>query len=257
LAPLGDTLAALSKFGDFLRPHVRDTGELLHRRMQEGADVLFEGAQGTLLDIDHGTYPFVTSSNSSAGGIAPGLGIGPTALDGVVGVMKAYSTRVGEGPMPTELQDSVGERIRERGYEYGTTTGRPRRCGWFDGVLGRYAVQVNRLDCVALTLLDVLDEFETVRVATGYRLGDRVLERVPLESWALAEVQPVYQEFTGWKQDTSAVRHFADLPEKARAFLAGLEGILDCPIGLVSVGPARDQYIIPEGSPLRTWFPQV
>ena len=159
--------------------------------------------------------------------------------------------------MPTELNDAMGERIRERGYEYGTTTGRPRRCGWFDGVLGRYSVKVNGLDCVALTLLDVLDEFETVRVATGYRLGDTVLDAIPLESWALAEVEPVYQEFKGWQQDTSAVRHFTDLPGKAREFLAGLEGILGCPIGLVSVGPARDQYIIPEGSQLRTWFPQV
>ncbi len=256
-APLAATMAGLREFGDFLRPHVADTGDLLHRRMQEGARVLFEGAQGTLLDIDHGTYPFVTSSNSCAGGIAPGLGIGPTAVNGVVGVMKAYGTRVGEGPMPTELNDAMGERIRERGYEYGTTTGRPRRCGWFDGVLGRYSVRVNGLDCVALTLLDVLDEFETVRVATGYRLGDRVLDTIPLQSWALAEVEPVYQEFTGWQQDTSAVRNFADLPGKAREFLAGLEKILDCPIGLVSVGPARDQYIIPEGSQLRTWFPQV
>ncbi|TDI12371.1 MAG: adenylosuccinate synthase [Acidobacteria bacterium] len=256
-APLAETAASLKKFGDFLRPHVADTGDLLHRRLKEGARVLFEGAQGTLLDIDHGTYPFVTSSNSCAGGIAPGLGIGPTAVDGVVGVMKAYGTRVGEGPMPTELNDAVGERIRERGYEYGTTTGRPRRCGWFDGVLGRYAVQVNGLDCVALTLLDVLDEFETVRVATGYRLGDKLLDTIPLESWALAEVEPVYQEFTGWQQDTSAVRNFADLPQRAREFLAGLEKILGCPIGLVSVGPARDQYIIPEGSQLRTWFPQV
>lgn len=256
-SPLAKTKASLIKFGEFLRPHVADTGELLHRRLQEGARVLFEGAQGTLLDIDHGTYPFVTSSNSCAGGIAPGLGIGPTAIDGVVGVMKAYATRVGEGPMPTELQDAMGERIRERGSEYGTTTGRPRRCGWFDGVLGRYTVRVNRLDCVALTLLDVLDDFETVRVATGYRLGDKVLEEVPLESWALAEVEPVYEEFAGWKQDISAVRHFADLPENARAFVAGLERILGCSIGLVSVGPARDQYLIPEGSCLRTWFPQL
>jgi len=256
-SPLAATLASLREFGDFLRPLVADTGDLLHRRLQDGARVLFEGAQGTLLDIDHGTYPFVTSSNSCAGGIAPGLGIGPTAVDGVVGVMKAYGTRVGEGPMPTELHDAMGERLRERGHEYGTTTGRPRRCGWFDGVLGRYAVRVNRLDCVALTLLDVLDDFETVRVATGYRLGDKVLEEIPLESWTLAEVEPVYQEFAGWRQDTSAVRDFADLPEKAREFVAGLEGILGCSIGLVSVGPARDQYIIPEGSKLRTWFPEV
>jgi adenylosuccinate synthase len=259
LAPLEEdaagTVADLAEFGEFLRPHVADTGELLSRRMADGAAVLFEGAQGTMLDIDHGTYPFVTSSSSCAGGIAPGLGIGPTAVTGVVGVMKAYATRVGEGPMPTELSDATGERLRDRGQEYGTTTGRPRRCGWFDAVLARYAVRVNRLDMVALTLLDVLDGFDTVRINVGYRLGDERLEGMPLSSWSLDEVQPVYRELPGWKSETTGARKLADLPAEARGFLAALEELLGCPVGLVSVGPARDQYLIPEASPLRTWFP--
>jgi adenylosuccinate synthase len=261
LPPLeGDAAAVtaeLAGFGEFLRPHVADTGELLSRRMGEGARVLFEGAQGTLLDIDHGTYPFVTSSNSCAGGIAPGLGVGPTSVKGVVGVMKAYATRVGEGPMPTELSDATGDRIRERGREYGTTTGRPRRCGWFDAVLARYAVRVNGLDTVALTLLDVLDGFDTIRVNVGYRLGEETLEGMPLSSWSLGDVQPVYREFPGWKRDTSRVRRLEDLPAEARAYLEALEELMGCSVGLVSVGPARDQYLVPDASPLRDWFPAL
>ncbi len=249
------TFQALREFGDFLRPHIADTGEMLYRRLAEGAQVLFEGAQGMMLDIDHGTYPYVTSSNSSAGGIASGLGIGPTAVKGVVGVMKSYATRVGDGPMPTELDNATGEHIRERGREFGTTTGRPRRCGWFDGVLARYAVRVNRLDTVALTLLDVLDDFETIQVATGYRLGDRVLESLPLESWTLDEVEPIYEEFPGWQEDTSGARRFEDLPERAQQYIGALERLLGCPIGFVSVGPDREQSIVPESSCLRTWFP--
>jgi adenylosuccinate synthase len=255
VGPTDEVMDLLLGFGRFLSPFVADTVDLLNRRLDEGAKLLIEGAQGTLLDIDHGTYPFVTSSSSSAGGIAAGLGIGPTRIAGVIGVMKAYATRVGEGPMPTELQNADGDRIRERGREYGTTTGRPRRCGWFDAVLARYAVRVNALDAVALTLLDVLDDFESIRLCTGYRIEGRVQEGIPIESWMLAEAEPVYEELPGWMQDTRGSRRIDELPGPARDFIRRLEERIACPVGLVSVGPDRDEFLVPGGSRLTTWFP--
>jgi adenylosuccinate synthase len=249
------TVEGLLGFGERIRPLVADTVALVNRRLDEGARVLFEGAQGTLLDVDHGTYPYVTSSNSSAAGICAGLGVGPTRVERVLGVMKAYATRVGRGPMPTELTGEVGDRLRERGREYGTTTGRPRRCGWFDGVAGRHAVRVNRLDAVALTLLDVLDEFEAVRLCTGYRHGGGILEEMPLASWALAEVEPVYEELPGWRASTAGLRRFADLPAAARAYVARIEEVVGCEVALVSVGPGREQSMVRERSWVESWLP--
>lgn len=250
-----ETTRVLEEFIDEVRPYVADTAALLNWRMDEGARVLFEGAQGTMLDVDHGTYPFVTSSNSSAGGICAGLGVGPTRVGGVVGVMKAYSTRVGKGPLATELTDEVGDRIRERGREYGTTTGRPRRCGWLDGVVVRHAARINRLDTVALTLLDVLDEFETLRVCTSYRLRGAQIDELPLESWALDEVEPVYAELPGWRTPTGGARHFDDLPPRARDYVRLVEDLAGCEVGLISVGPGREQSILRAGSRLLGWMP--
>jgi len=251
------TVGSLLEFGAFLAPYVTDTVVMLNDRLDDGAVVLFEGAQGTMLDIDHGGYPFVTSSNSCATGICAGLGVGPTRIGTVVGVMKAYGTRVGEGPMPTELIDATGERLRERGKEYGTTTGRPRRCGWFDGVVARHAVRVNNLDSVALTLFDVLDDFDTVRICKAYRYRGEILDGMPLESWALKDVEPVYVDLPGWRKDTTGARRFSDLPPEAKEVVRHLEEIVQCDVGLVSVGPDRAQSILREGSRLAGLFPSL
>ena len=196
------------------------------------------------------------SATSSAGGIASGLGLGPTRVGGVVGVMKAYATRVGKGPMATELNDATGDLIRERGHEYGTTTGRPRRCGWLDGLVARYAARINRLDSVALTLLDVLDEFDIIRVCTGYRFRGSVIEEMPLESWALEEAEPIYTDLPGWRLPTGDVRRFEELPARARAYVDLVEELAGCEVGLVSVGPGREQSILRAGSQLAEWLPE-
>jgi adenylosuccinate synthase len=250
-------LEELLRFGEFLRPQVADTAELLNRRLDEGARVMFEGAQGTLLDVDHGTYPFVTSSNAFAGGICNGLGIGPTRVDGVLGVMKAYSTRVGDGALPTELTEATGDKLRERGREFGTTTGRPRRCGWFDGVIAGYSARLNHLDAVALTLLDVLDGFETLRICTAYRHQGRVLPGLPAASWQLGEVEPVYTDLPGWMQETSGARRFEDLPANARRFVAAIEQAVGREVALVSVGAERERAILRPGSQLAKWLPDL
>jgi adenylosuccinate synthase len=247
----------LQRFGEFLRPQVADTTDLLNRRLDEGARVMYEGAQGTLLDIDHGTYPFVTSSNAFAGGICNGLGVGPTRVDGVLGVMKAYSTRVGDGPLPTELTDATGDRLRERGREFGTTTGRPRRCGWFDAVIAGYSARLNHLDAVALTLLDVLDTFETIRVCTAYRHQGQILPGLPPVSWALGDVEPVYTDVPGWMQETSGARRFEELPAKARHFVATIEETVGREVALVSVGAERERAILRPGSKLDQWLPDL
>jgi len=255
--PTRSVMEPLQRFGEFLRPQVADTTDLLNRRLDEGARVMFEGAQGTLLDVDHGTYPFVTSSNAFAGGICSGLGVGPTRVDGVLGVMKAYSTRVGEGPLPTELTDATGDRLRERGREFGTTTGRPRRCGWFDAVIAGYSARLNHLDAVALTLLDVLDTFDTIRVCTGYRHRGKVLPGLPPASWELGEVEPVYTDVPGWMQETSGARRFEELPENARRFVATLEAAVGREVALVSVGAERERAILRPGSKLDQWLPEL
>ena len=237
----------LAGFGDRLRPFVTDTSLYLNERMAKGGRVLFEGAQATLLDVDHGTYPYVTSSSSSAGGICSGLGIGPRAIDGVLAVTKAYTTRVGGGPMPTELDDATGELLRERGREYGVSTGRPRRCGWFDAVAGRYAVRVNGVDMLAVTLLDVLDEFDEIKVGVGYRTpGGEVLRHLPADTALLASATVEYETLPGWRTPLGGVRRFDDLPPAAKAYVARLEELLGAPVALVSVGADRAATIVRE-----------
>src|SRR2546425_1050019 len=213
----------LLKYSERLRPWVRDVSLMLSQAMREGKPILFEGAQGTLLDIDHGTYPYVTSSNASIGGVCTGLGVGPRAIDGVLGVAKAYTTRVGEGPLPTELTGVMGDRLRESGHEYGAVTGRPRRCGWYDAVAVRYGVRINGLDALALTKLDVLDGLERIEICTSYRFGSRTLTEFPSDIAQLAACDPVYESMPGWSEPTRGVRRFADLPDAARRYVARLE----------------------------------
>jgi adenylosuccinate synthase len=238
-----------------LRPHVADTTLLLHRWMRDGAAVLFEGAQGTLLDMDHGTYPYVTASSASAGGAAPGTGVPPTRIHGVLGVTKAYATRVGAGPFPTEVTGDLGELIRARGKEYGSVTGRPRRCGWFDAPLLRHAVRVNGLDTLAVTKLDVLDPCHIVRVGVGYRYRGTVLDEWPGDERVIRELEPVYEDRPGWLGETAGLRTWADLPPRARDYLRWIEDLIECEISLVSTGPARDETILVEPSGLTRWFP--
>jgi len=226
-----------------LLPLTVDTGLLVHRAVQSGKRVLLEGAQGSLLDVDHGTYPFVTSSNTTAGGAAVGAGIGPTAIHGVLGVVKAYTTRVGNGPLPTEANDAAGVKLRELGGEFGAVTGRPRRCGWFDATVVRYAVRVNGLTGLAVTKLDVLDEFAEIPVGTAYRLDGSSCAEMPSEVDLLGRVQPIYETLPGWRRSTGAARRLADLPREARTYLDRLEELSGTPIRYVSVGAGRDQII--------------
>ncbi len=213
--------------------------------IDEGASVLFEGAQGTLLDLDHGSYPFVTSSTTVTGGLCAGLGVAPTRLTGALGVFKAYGTRVGAGPMPSELiDDAAGELLRDRGHEYGTTTGRPRRCGWFDGVAARYANRINRFDAACITLLDVLDAFEEIKLCTAYLLDGKPVESVPASVSRAERIEPVYETHKGWNRDTTALRRWEDLPEEAQAYLARLEEVIGTEVALVGVGPDRVQSIL-------------
>jgi adenylosuccinate synthase len=224
-----------------------DTGPEISAALKAGGRVLLEGAQGTALDLDHGTYPFVTSSNTTAAAAATGTGIGPTAIDAVIGVVKAYTTRVGEGPLPSAMVPEMDEHVRKLGGEFGATTGRPRRCGWFDSVLTRYAAQVNGLTGIAVTKLDVLDTLSELQVATAYRLPDgSVTESFPADIGSLGGAEPVYETLTGWNADTSEARNLADLPAKARAYLDRIEELTGTPVQWVSVGTRRDQ-IIPVG----------
>jgi adenylosuccinate synthase len=230
-------------YAERLRPYIADTVALLHETLESGGTVLLEGAQGTLLDLDHGTYPFVTSSNPVAGGALTGAGIGPKHVDRVIGITKAYVTRVGAGPFPTELHDSIGERMTDVGQEYGTTTGRRRRVGWFDAVLARYAARVNGLTEHFLTKLDVLSEFDTLRVCHSYRYQDTEYEHFPPHQSVFHHAEPVYEELPGWREDITAVTDYADLPSNARAYVARLEELCGVPIRWVSVGPARSQTL--------------
>ena len=226
-----------------LLPLITDTGLEIHEALRAGRRVLLEGAQGALLDIDHGTYPYVTSSNTTAAGAATGTGIGPTALDSVLGVVKAYTTRVGSGPLPTELESEVGERLRTLGGEFGATTGRPRRCGWFDAVVVRYAARVNGLTGLALTKLDVLDTFEEVRICTAYRIDGEIHEEFPDDLARLERAEPVFESLPGWGTDTTGARAVDELPEAARRYMDRLEALAGVPIEFVSVGTKREQII--------------
>jgi adenylosuccinate synthase len=245
------------RYAGWLAPYITDTALLLHKWIESGYSVLFEGAQATMLDIDHGTYPYITSSSTTAGGAATGTGVPPTKIHGVLGVAKAYSTRVGEGPFPTEMKGKMAEAIRARGNEYGATTGRPRRCGWFDSVVMRYATRINGFDTVALTKLDVLDQCETVKVCTGYRWQDDILTDFPEEETAMAELEPVYEEISGWMSSTAGAKNESDLPAKARRYLERLEELIGVPFCLISTGAQRDETILCEDSPLLRWYPSI
>jgi len=220
-----------------------------------GKPVMYEGAQGTMLDIDHGTYPYVTSSNGTIGGVCTGLGVPPKAIDGVLGVLKAYTTRVGDGPMPTELLDDTGERLRKAGNEFGAVTGRPRRCGWFDAVVARYAARVNGLDAIALTKLDVLDGFERIPVCVGYEHAGTILREFPGDLGTLSACAPVLDVLPGWSRPTAGIRRFEDLPEEAHRYIAHLEQVVGVPVGIVSTGSDRDDTIIRPATPVSAWFP--
>jgi adenylosuccinate synthase len=230
-----------------MAPWVTDVSLFLARAGQARRPVMFEGAQGTLLDIDHGTYPYVTSSNATTGGICTGLGVGPRAIDKVLGVAKAYTTRVGEGPLPTELTGPIGDRLRETGQEFGAVTGRPRRCGWYDAVAVRYAVRVNGLDALALTKLDVLDGLPELQMCTAYRCRGATLTEMPGDLVQLMASEPVYETLPGWTSPTKGVRRFEDLPREARGYIARLEEITGVPAALVSTGSAREDTILREG----------
>lgn len=236
-------IAEYQDFDQKIDPYITDTSDFLNRSLAKGKSILAEGAQGALLDVDHGTYPFVTSSNPTSGGACTGLGIPPTAIKSVVGVVKAYSTRVGNGPFPTEQLNDIGERLRKIGGEFGATTGRPRRCGWLDLVSLSYSCRINGIDRITVTKLDVLDAFDEIKVCVGYKVGNRVLERFPSDVQTLEQVQPVYRSFPGWNEPTSDIRRFSDLPSKAQSYLRNVERLLKVRMWLVSVGARRDQTL--------------
>jgi adenylosuccinate synthase len=251
--PLFDQLVA---YGQRMKPWVRDVSLFLARAAADRRPILFEGAQGTLLDIDHGTYPFVTSSNASIGGVCTGLGVGPRMIDAVLGVVKAYSTRVGEGPLPTELRGDSGNQLRESGLEYGAVTGRPRRCGWYDAVVVRYAARINGLDAVALTKLDVLDGLDAIQVCTGYRHGNQTLTEWPVDLGLLAACEPVYETLPGWSRPTRGLTRYDDLPREAQRYVTRLEEVSGVPVSIVSTGSGRADTIIREGSLAASWVGQ-
>ena len=233
----------ITRVASVLAPYVADTSKLLNDAIRAGEKIFFEGAQGTMLDIDHGTYPFVTSSNATSGGAASGTGVAPNRIKEVIGVCKAYTTRVGEGPFPSELLEELGERMGRIGHEFGATTGRKRRCGWFDAVVARYAVQVNGVDWWAITKMDVLDHFDTIRICTHYELDGRRIDTIPADIEQFARCKPVYEDHPGWKSPTKGVTEFANLPPEARAYLLRLEEVTGAPVRIVAVGPKREETI--------------
>jgi len=247
-------LADLRQAWQRMAPWVQDVSLFLARARRQNRPIMFEGAQGTLLDIDHGTYPYVTSSNATIGGVCTGLGLPPRAIDGVLGVAKAYTTRVGEGPLPTELTGEIGNRLRETGQEFGAVTGRPRRCGWYDAVAVRYAVRVNGLDALALTKLDVLDGMDELQICTAYRLAGSSITELPGDIAQLAACEPIYESVPGWKAPTAGVRRYADLPKDAQRYIARLEELTGVPAAVLSTGSAREDTIIRDDSVAAQWF---
>ncbi len=231
------------RYKNQIEKYVKDTSRILYEEIQKGRHILFEGAQGALLDLDHGTYPYVTASNTVSGNACAGSGIGPTMIDSVVGVAKAYTTRVGEGPFPTELKDQVGERIREKGGEYGATTGRPRRCGWFDAVVVNHAIRINGIREVAITKLDVLNDFDKVKICVGYRVNGEVLQHVPSNLEILESSEPIYEELDGWKKEVKGAKKISDLPIQAQQYLKRIEELIHVKIAMVSVGSERNETI--------------
>ncbi|MGC9396093.1 MAG: adenylosuccinate synthase [Anaerolineae bacterium] len=245
--PAGQIVAQLHQAAEVLAPHLVDGTALVGQALAEGKHIIGEGAQGTLLDLNLGTYPYVTSSSPISGGVSTGLGIGPKEIARVIGIAKAYTTRVGAGPFPTELEDALGERIREFGHEYGTTTGRPRRCGWLDAVILRYAAQVNGLTDIAVSKLDILSGLPTLRIAVAYELDGKRIERFPAE-WgaeALDRCRPIYEELPAWKEDITQTRHCEDLPAAAQTYITRIEELTGVPVTFVSVGPEREAMILP------------
>lgn len=236
-------LAEYGRAAEVLKPFVTDTVVLLNEAVARGESILFEGAQGTMLDIDFGTYPFVTSSNATAGGACTGTGVAPNRIDHVIGVIKAYTTRVGEGPFPTELRDALGERLRERGREFGATTGRPRRCGWFDAVVARYSAMVNGIDQWALTKLDILDDFDTIPICVAYEYDGQRMKNLPASVRVLEQCRPIYEDMPGWKTSTAHVRCYDELPPAARRYVERLETLTGVPVRWLSLGPQRDSTI--------------
>lgn len=239
-----EIITAYLGYAERLRKYCADTTILTYKAIKEGKKVLFEGAQGTLLDIDLGTYPYVTSSHPVSGGVCVGAGIGPTLIDECVGVAKAYTTRVGKGPFPTELFDEVGNLIRERGNEFGTTTGRPRRCGWLDAVILKYSVRTSGLTGIALNKIDTLSGIGTLKICVGYRKDGEVTDEFPASLEELAKCEPVYEELPGWEGDLSGITRYDDLPENAKRYIARIEQLVDCRIASVGVGPGREQNLI-------------
>ncbi len=226
-----------------LEKYVKNTSLILYEEIEKGKHVLFEGAQGALLDLDHGTYPYVTASNTVAGNACAGSGIGPTMINSVIGIAKAYTTRVGEGPFPTELQDELGEKIRQKGGEYGATTGRPRRCGWFDAVVVNHSIRVNGIREIVITKLDVLNDFDTIKICVGYRVDGKVFYHVPSNFEILKNSEPVYEELRGWKTEIKGVRNFKDLPRNAKLYIRRIQELINTKITMISVGSERDETV--------------
>ncbi len=238
------TLDALLGYAEVVRPMVADVTELLRLHLRRGDNVLFEGAQGALLDVDHGTYPYVTSSNTTAGGAATGTGVGPRELDYVLGIVKAYATRVGSGPFPTELDNEIGQHIRDKGAEYGTVTKRPRRCGWFDAVAARRSIFNNSVTGLCVTKLDVLDELDVIRICTGYKVDGKPVEVPPVGAEAFGKVEPIYEEMPGWKSNTYGIKSYDELPAAAKRYLKRLEEVTEAKVAIISTGPDRDHTMV-------------
>jgi adenylosuccinate synthase len=239
-----EIIAEYLEYAEQLEDYIVDTSLLVNQEIDKGNNILFEGAQGTLLDIDHGTYPFVTSSNPTSGGVCPGSGVGPTKIDNVLGVVKAYTTRVGEGPFPAELEEEVGQHLREKGHEFGTTTGRPRRCGWFDALIVKYAARINGLTGLAITKLDVLDELEEIKLCTGYKYQGEVLTEFPTNEETLLNSEPVYETMPGWQEDTTEITNYEDLPANAKDYLDRICELTGVKLDILSVGPKRKQTMV-------------
>ena len=231
-------------YAERIKPHIAETSVIINRALDADQWVLFEGAQGALLDLDHGTYPFVTSSSPTAGGACTGVGVGPRRIDRVLGIAKAYITRVGSGPFPTELDDETGRHLIEVGHEYGTTTGRERRAGWFDGLIARYAVQINGLTDLVITKLDVLSTLERIKVCVAYEFEGKRYNELPCHQTAFHHARPIYEELPGWKADITGCRHFEDLPKAARDYITFLEDLAEVPVAMIAVGPSREQTIM-------------
>ena len=231
------------RFKEEIGRYAKNTSLILHEEIGKGKHVLFEGAQGALLDVDHGTYPYVTASNTVAGNACAGSGIGPTAINSVIGVAKAYTTRVGEGPFPTELEDQVGERIRERGGEYGATTGRPRRCGWFDAVIVNHSIRINGIREMTITKLDVLNDFDKISICVGYRIHGKICRHVPSNLEMLKHAEPIYEEMNGWQTEIKGVKRFSDLPQNTQRYVRRIEELTNTRVGMISVGSERDESV--------------